>query len=177
MTTIAVLATGPSMSQEIADFVRSRCRAIAVCNAYQLAPWADALVCGDRAWWRVHSDALAFAGRKFCAAKQEGTELLKSTIEFAPGTNSGLQAMRVARDYFGATRILLCGFDMHGSHYFGAHPAPLRNTSPPRFRVHINQFKRWRGPCEVLNCTPGSALKQFPFAELAAVLADVERAA
>lgn len=171
----AVLATGPSMSLGIAEYVKTRCRAVAVNDAFRIAPWADALVCNDRAWWWKYPEALDFAGRKFCGTQLKGTERLPYNGEFPPGTNSGLQGMRVAH-MLGAKLVLLCGFDMHsknGHHYFGPHPAPLRNTVDSRFRVHIAQFKRWTG-CEVLNCTPGSALTQFPFADLRQVLdADV----
>lgn len=166
MTTVAVLATGPSMSQAIADYVRGRCLVVAVCNAYKLAPWADALFCQDRGWWAHHKDAEHFAGRKFCGTQMPGTKRLGPTQEFPAGCNSGLQGMRVARDELGATRILLCGFDMQGTHYFGKHPAPLRNTSPERFRVFLRQFAEWKNKDMVINCTPGSALKAFRFTDL-----------
>lgn len=155
------------MSQEVADTVQGQCRAIAVCDAYRLAPWADALVSQDAAWWR--EKAPVFAGRRFCGHQWPGTECLPPTAEFESGSNSGLQGMRVARDVFGATRILLLGFDMRGTHYFGRHKPPLPNTSEGRFQAHIRQFQKWRGP-EVINCTPGSALTQFPTANLADVL-------
>lgn len=160
-----MLGTGPSMSQATADSLRDRCRVIAVCNAYLLAPWAEALVCADRAWWRVHPDAENFAGRKFTLGKVRGGEKLLVNDEFPADSNSGYRAMGVARD-LGATRIVLIGFDMHGSHYFGRHPSPLRNTAPAGFRRHLAQFQRWRGGCEVVNCTPGSALTQFRFGSL-----------
>ena len=168
MTTFALLATGPSMSQALADFVRDKCRVVAVSNAYVLAPWADALVSNDKAWWQAHPEAMKFSGRKFCAGIIHGIEQIKRDGDFGGGLNSGLQGMRVAC-ILGATRILLLGFDMHGSHFFGAHPSPLRNTTVKRFRSHIGQFRKWR-ECEVLNCTPGSALKQFRFADIADVL-------
>jgi hypothetical protein len=157
------------MSQEIADQVRGS-RVIAVCNAYRLAPWAEALVCADRTWWRVHSDAENFPGRKFTHGKVAGSEKLRVTDEFRPGSNSGYWAMGIARD-LGATKILLLGFDMRGSHFFGRHPSPLRNTSDAGFRRHLEQFKSWRGGCEVVNCTPGSALLQFRFGILSDELA------
>jgi hypothetical protein len=164
MTTFAVLATGPSMSQEVADYVRDKCRAVAVSDAYRLAPWADALVSNDRNWWIANPDAMKFAGRKFCGGRQHGTEHLSFDPAFGSGINSGLQGMRVAK-LLGASKILLLGFDMNsarGAHFFGRHPAPLRNTTPPRFRAHVSQFRKWRGP-DVINCTPNSALKQFRF--------------
>lgn len=77
--------------------------------------------------------------------------------------------MYIAQSLFGATRILMLGFDMHGSHFFGAHKPPLKNTSDKRRLVHLKQFRRWQG-CEVINCTEGSALKAFPFGNLKEIL-------
>lgn len=168
MTTFAVLATGPSMSQETADYVRDRCRAVAVCNAYELAPWADALVCNDSIWYKVHPEALQFAGRKFCGQSWPGTEWLRNARGFPAGSNSGYQGMRVAA-LLGASRLLLLGFDMHGTHYFGRHPSTLRNSNADKFRSMARQFRLWRG-VPVLNCTPGSALDCFPMADLREVL-------
>jgi hypothetical protein len=164
MTTFAVLGTGPSMSQELANLVRDKCRVVAVSDAYKLAPWAEALVSNDRSWWRQHPEAMKFAGRKFAGAKLSGTEYLMATGIYRAGSNSGLQGLRVA-EMLGATRILLLGFDMSGTHFFGEHPAPLRNTTAKRFKAHIAQFKGWYGP-KVINCTPGSALTAFPIMDI-----------
>lgn len=164
----AILATGQSMSQEIADYVRGKCSVIAVSDAYKLAPWADALVSADGSWWKVHADAQRFAGRKFGMAKIEGIEQLKPEKGFESGNNSGFTAMKVAQ-MLGATKIILLGFDMHGTHYFGKHPEPLRNTTESRFKGHIRQFDKWNG-CEVVNCTEGTALNKFPKANLKDVL-------
>lgn len=164
-----VLATGPSMSQAIADQVRGKCRVLAVSNAYALAPWAEALVSHDRAWWRAHPDAFDFAGEKYCKFELHGTKTF-CPLEMPMGCNSGLMAMYVAR-HLGAKKILLCGFDMHGSHYFGPHDESrgLKITTEKRFRQHINQFHAFSGP-EVVNCTPGSALDVYQMAALSAML-------
>jgi hypothetical protein len=165
----AVLASGPSMSQEIADAVRWKCKVVAVADCYRLAPWADALVAHDRNWWREYPDALHFAGRKFCGWECDGTELLSFDVRLGTGLNSGLQGARVAA-MLGASRILLLGFDMHGAHFFGEHPAALPKTTPSRMQEHIRQFDRWRGP-ELVNCTAGSALTQFRMSTLEQELA------
>lgn len=160
MTTFAVLATGPSMSQEVADYVRGKCKVVAVSDAFKLAPWADALVSNDRNWWDNHKDARQFAGKKFASVDLPGgVAALPRVGLFGGGTNSGLQGMRAAK-LLGASKIILLGFDMQGTHYFGAHPAPLRNTTAKRFKAHIAQFDKWTG-CEVVNCTPRSQLKRF----------------
>lgn len=169
MTTFAVLATGPSMSQEIADYVRGKCSVVAVNDAFRLAPWADALVANDRAWWNLYPEAMSFAGRKFAGTKIQHIEHLPVTQEFVPGTNSGLQGVRVAR-LMGATKILLCGFDMHGSHYFGRHPTPLKETSEVRRKEFIRQFGLFKNREMVVNCTDGSAIPWFRFSTLEAEL-------
>lgn len=52
--TVAILGGGPSLTQAQVDACRGRCRAIAVNNAYQLAPWADLLYFSDEVWWCWH---------------------------------------------------------------------------------------------------------------------------
>jgi hypothetical protein len=66
----------------------------------------------------------------------------------------------------------MLGFDNKGTHFFGPHEAPLKNTQPHRFKTfaaqfgHLaNRFKMER--IEVLNCTPDTALDKFPIAILA----------
>lgn len=169
-----VLATGQSVTADQVEYVREmhaagKCGAIAISDMYLRAPWADALVSNDPNWWGNHPEASKFAGRKFCGGHFPGTERLEQTGEFNSGVNSGLQGMRVARDVFGASRILLIGFDMHGTHYFGPHPEPMKNTTPERFVKFLKQFDGWRHG-EVINCTPGSALTRFPVSELREVL-------
>ena len=174
MTTCVVLATGASLSPEQVAHVRTahqdrRCKAVAVSNAYQLASWADAMVANDMKWWRQYPEALKFAGRKFCGADYQGTERLPPVPMFPAGTNSGLQGMRVAL-MLGASRIILLGLDMKGTHYFGKHPSPLKNSTPADFHRMLRQFQRWQSEAEVINCSPGSALTCFKVANLVDVL-------
>lgn len=168
----AVLATGPSMSRTVSEAVRDRCAAVAVSDAYRLAPWAGALVSTDAAWWKANPDAFGFPGQKFTAAPEftqlAGVERFKAET----ATNSGLLGVMVAV-HLGATRVLLCGFDMHspGDHFFGRHPEPLKSTTSLRMEAFHRQFDRYkpRG-VEILNCTPGSALKTYPMADLESAL-------
>lgn len=175
MSTFAILATGTSMSQKVADSVRGRCGVIAVSDAYILAPWADALVSQDKAWWRYHTDALEFQGRKFIGVPPDnvhGVEQADCTGIISSGTNSGLLGCHVAVSAFKATRILLLGLDLQGSHFFGKHPEPLKNTKSARFEVMRKQFAEWpHAGVEVVNCTSGSSLTCFPFGDLDACLA------
>jgi len=92
-----------------------------------------------------------------------GISLDPSLIHF--GKNSGFQALNLAV-LLGATRVLLLGFDMGGTHFFGAHPPGLRNTPPEHFAIFIRAFAEAaealrRAGVDVINCTPGSALDCF----------------
>lgn len=178
MTTFAILASGPSMSQAVADSVRDRCGVIAVSDSYRLAPWADALVAQDKAWWKFHAGALAFAGRKFSGAKVDGVEFVSPSGIVVSGTNSGLLGCHIAVTAYGATRLLLLGLDLQGTHFFGPHPAPLKNTRPDRFDAMCRQFKQWSHKgVTVFNCTPNSRLTCFPMADLDDCLAESSRVA
>lgn len=171
--TFAILATGTSMSQAIADQVRGRCRVIAVSDAHRLAPWAEAMASVDAAWWRKHPEAFNFAGRKFTAAPDyQGLRELERIPGVVSGTNSGLFAMMVAV-HLGAKRLLLCGFDMRGTHYFGPHPKGMRNTKPERFEVFKRQFAGFRPKgVEIVNVTPGSHLQCYQMGDLEDCLAE-----
>lgn len=164
-----VLASGQSLTKEQVDFcLTARAKGqiqgiIAVSNVgLDLCPQADALVSHDVRWWLQNRSALDFAGRKFCRSNVRGTDVFRPSIE---GCNSGLMAMEVAYHVYKAEQILILGFDMHGTHYFGAHPKALKNTNAYGFRRHLSQFDRWFG-CPVINCTVGSSLKKFPFLSL-----------
>lgn len=191
--TVAVLASGPSMSQVVADKVRAAgLHAVVVNDTYRLAPWADILYAADRRWWEANPEAATeFAGIKLVG--QSGVHLPgvqvmmnSGTNGFDPnprfvrhGNNSGHAAIHVAI-HTGAARILLCGFDMHdrdGLHWFGLHTRKSNDGKILRNPAH-NSFRTWlkrasdlaAGGAEILNCTPGSALRCFRFADLDSVL-------
>ena len=145
--TAVCLASGPSLVQEDVDYCRGKATVIAVNDAWRLAPWADALIASDSAWWRFHQGVPDFHGLKFClepAAASFGVQVLRNTghdgVETADpsglrtGRNTGAAAVNLAV-HFGASRILLLGYDMEAkdeahSHFFGAHPQGLRGGSP-----------------------------------------------
>ena len=165
MTTWAVLATGPSMSQAIADRVKGRCKVVAVSDSWVLAPWADALASTDAAWWKAHPAAMSFAGRKFGAMQEfrptPGVERMSAQTH----SNSGLLGLMVAVEKFGATRVLLCGVDLNrpGDHFFGKHKPPLKSTKAKTFDVFRQQFARYKPKgVEIINCSPGSSLACYP---------------
>ena len=184
--TVAVLASGPSMTPHVAAAVRS-VPTIVINDTFRLAPWAALLYAADDAWWRANPDALAFAGLKVTVGSVPGTEQLRNSgaTGFDPnpecirtGGNSGYQGVHIAAQA-GATRILLCGFDMTaamGAHWFGAHRGGLVNTEPETYARFVRRFAELKVALdargvEVLNCTPGSALKCFQMADLDDALA------
>jgi hypothetical protein len=216
--TCAVLASGPSMSREVAEAVRGKCRVIAVSNQAipmlidgemhsALAPWADVLIASDRQWWIENREqALAFTGLKVTVEPPGGCERLgwndvmqlknggavlydERPDHVGGGGNTGFHAVHLAAK-FGCRKILLCGFDMQSvagseadsdprkprarQHWFGEHPWRPRLRIP--FDLFVERFTRSAPEFEkrgirVINCTPGSALKCFPFMTIEEALA------
>lgn len=162
MSTWAIIATGESMSQALADSVRHLHRVV-INTAYELAPDADALAANDAAFWSEYPEARQFAGRRFTAWRYTGVETLQSNL-VGPPSISGVLALEVAI-HLGATRCLLLGFDCRGGHFHGDYRGRAKRSTPTDWNKHRNQFKAWqraRPAFEVLNCTPESALDVFP---------------
>lgn len=176
--TVAILASGPSMSQAVAD----QCRGIptiAINTTFRLAPWADMLYAADEDWWKLNPGAREFAGLKVTCMDVRGVLVLRNAgrVGYSDDVdcvhslgNSGAQAIQIAAKA-GAKRILLCGFDMHGGHWHGKHPQGLRNAEPEALAnwclmmEPLAKEMTARG-IEVINCTPGSALTCFPMGSL-----------
>lgn len=188
---VVVAATGAGLTPAVAEACRAH-RAIAVSDAYRLMPWADVLYSCDARWWDFHTPS--FAGEKWSshepgrndkvdAARRHGLHLVRGSggnifrtdHQIAYGSNSGFQAINLAV-LFGARRIVLVGFNMSGPHFFGSHPRPLINSNPRSFvSAFAAAAARMPAGLEIVNATPGSALRCWPQVDLAAVLA--ERAA
>jgi hypothetical protein len=197
--TVAIFATGPSLTQEDVD----RCRGfktIAVNDAYRLAPWADVLYFADYQWWNWHKDRegfRSFPGVKVTIEQSAGLAPFDETMHalrnlnnvggrdglsldprgIKTGKNSGYQALNLAV-LLGAKRIYLLGFDMKfkagKAHFFGAHPAPNFESE---FREFAKRFSTLENPLkeigvEVLNATPGSLIEAFPKVSLESLVTD-----
>jgi len=177
--TVAILASGPSLTGAVAEAVRCvGVPTIAINDTFRRAPWADMLYAADPEWWRVNPEALDFAGLRASVSKVDSVLQLQNTgVEgFDPhpfairtGGNSGYQAVHIAI-HAGAARVLLCGFDMHnrcGLHWHGSHPRPLRNTDEHSYAKWASRFEALKGiGPEIVNCTPGSAIECFPKMDL-----------
>jgi hypothetical protein len=193
--TVAILASGPSMSQAVADKIRaSKLPTIVINDTHRLAPWADALYACDSMWWLYHAQsALKFAGLKItqdtcvpfpqvlCVPSNGADGFEPDPSRIRTGHNSGYQALHIAI-HAGACRVLLCGFDMRvrglHTHWFGNHPPQLVDSDAQVFsRRFIPSFEKLAPllvglGVEVLNCTEGSALTCFPMRDLDSALSE-----
>lgn len=184
--TVAIFASGPSMSPAIAEQCRDSYRTIAInTQAIDCAPWADVIWATDHKWWKeaeYGGKAIALPGRKFHVLQGQsfpGVEtLLPSTQTFddrpthiSCGGNSGYAALCLAAK-LGAARVLLFGYDMRAVQGRVRRFDYCANlNSMPRFPHWIKNFTNLapeleRRGVEVLNCTPGSALKCFRSGDL-----------
>ena len=177
--TAVCIASGPSLTTADVQYVRDKARVIVVNNNYQLAPWADVLYACDGRWWRWHREAQKFAGLKVSlkvhGARPPDVRQLKKgqmrDLSLDPGVlnhgnNGGYQALNLAV-LFGATRILLLGYDMKRTgdkaHWHKDHPIP----TPDLFSGWRHNYATLVKPLAVsgvtvINCTRETALKCFP---------------
>jgi hypothetical protein len=183
--TAVLIGGGESLLRADVDHVRSKARTIGINDAWRMAPWADLLYGADKPWWDYYAGVPDFAGERWTQDKQKGREAAEqwglrlvrsepgSDLSFDPafvcqGWNSGFQAMNLAV-LFGCSRILLLGFDMQGSHWFGSHPGKLNRASP--YPLFIAAFTRAAAQLaaagiEVVNCSRTTALECFPRATI-----------
>lgn len=180
MSTWAVLASGPSMSQAVADQVK-HLNCIAVNDTYRLCPWACVIYAADSEWWRQNPQALTGKAGRFSADRDKvpGVIQLRNAgrvgysscpDEVHTYSNSGAQAIQIAAK-LGARKILLLGFDFHGTHWHGEHKAPLRNTRDAEYPLWDTMMKflaveLGRRGVDIINCTPGSRLTVFRYGDL-----------
>ena len=159
---------------------------IAVNDAYLLAPWADVCYFADARWWEWHEkrpEFQAFAGQKVtientgCMVRDAevfmlhnyGHEGLSDNPNgLSTGSNGGYQAVNIAV-LAGAAKILLTGYDMRfpggKSHWHSGHPIKVGED---RYAQYARSYKTMLPQlaelgCEVVNCTPGSAITAFRF--------------
>lgn len=187
----SVVCIGGGPSLRVDDLVACRgagLRAIAVNDAYRLAPWADVLYASDEKWWTWHAGVPTFQGLKYGVTSSipitwAGVTVLENTgwlgLEHDPtglraGHNSGYQAINLAV-HLGASRIVLLGYDMAPSggltHWFGDHP----DAEPSPYPQMIEAFATLVEPLaalgvEVWNCSRRSALPWFKMVALETAL-------
>ena len=168
-------------------------RVIVVNDAYKALPYADVLYACDWAWWRLHDGAKAFHGKRLTSHSHSLSYIdNKSQVDGFPvatvdardgkgfGTDclhygqpqpcSGFQAVNLAL-LFGCAKVVLVGFDMRHvdgrSHFFGDHPAGVRQTADAGYR---DMAKSFVPDDRILNATPGSAIQCYRSIDLADAL-------
>jgi hypothetical protein len=190
--TAFLLGGGPSLRGFNAEVLRGRGRIIAINNSYILAPWADVLYYADGAWWKDHRERVlqVFRGAyrvsiekcgddtKFLRP-QQASGLATDPTALRTGFNSGYQAINLAY-HFGATRIVLLGYDLHvdgaRTHWHAGHPGQTPEMQTTAFQeMFLPRFPTLVAPLtaagvEVINATPGSALTCWPIMPLTQVL-------
>ncbi len=182
--TVINLAGGPSLTQNQVDYIKDKCKVIAINTSYQLAPWADLLYFCDARWYHWHKDNQLFKDfkgikvtlRNFGTVPDEvkkidnlgsyGLSLEPTGI--MTGHNSGYQSINLAV-LLGVKRILLLGYDMQWiggkSHWHKGHPVKIPEKS--LIRNMLPRFDSLKGPLKkagvkVINCSPNSLIKTFP---------------
>lgn len=191
----AIVASGPSVKGMKLDVLRDRIHVIAIKENVNLLPWADVVYGCDAAWWLSRNGLPDFKGVRICHGPQASNKykfINKINIEnvdklltdqpavIGSGGNSGFQALNLAVQ-FGATSIILIGFDMHGNsgtHWYG------RNKWPGANNPQDSNYMRWlkglnaiapelkRRQIEVVNATPNSAVACFRMKGLDETLCD-----
>lgn len=200
--TVVVLGGGASLTSSQVETVQAAhaagdCKAIAINDAYRVAPWADLLYFCDNKWWEWHREALKGWAKPIVRLESVGHDFGDPRIKVLKnygegglvdvrdgvmhGANSGYQATHLAI-HRGATRIVLLGIDMHcrereRPHWFGHHP----DRVVPDYARQRALFATIKAPAErlgveIVNCTPGTALDCFRRADLAETLQQLRRA-
>lgn len=192
---VVIAAPGPSLTAEVADLCRDEI-VIAVNDAWRLLPWAKMLYACDGSWWQFHDGCPEFQGEKWTShglrpmndkreiADRYGLRIVRGELKpgfsrdaavLHYGHNGGFQAVNLAL-LMGGNPLVLVGFDMRPvegrSHFFGEHPRPLRHTTSyqPFIRHFETAARDLPKGLQILNATPASALKCFPFVDLAELL-------
>lgn len=178
-----VVASGPSLTKADCDLARWHAPlAITVNSSWQMMPNANYHYSNDHDWWATYRGEVEGKARGVCiTGHSEPRDMVRIPFDrSAPGFvfnrrcigwggNSGFAAINLAW-WFGATKILLLGFDCkwQGSkpRWHGAHPAHLQNQKPG--------FHRWiayheRGAVqmkergiEIINCSPDTDIHCYP---------------
>ncbi len=187
---VAIVASGPSTKKVSYALLEGRIKTIAVKENIDICPWAEVLYGCDRAYWRNCQGKPDYKGLKISYSPpttdihaikidEPNDQILTAEPgKIGSGGNSGFQALNIAVQ-FGATRILLVGFDMssqHDVHWFGRSNGDGR-TNPGEYN-----FKRWRIAfnraavqlqalgVKVLNASPCTSLTCFPVVTVEAAL-------
>lgn len=148
--TVVCIASGPSLTAEDVELVRSQhaaglCKVIVVNREFMMAPWADVCYMADYRCWNEYNQKFkeTFKGEAWTIDRQAARQFKLNLIgrNFADGfckqpgyintgSNSGFQVIHLAATW-GASRIVLLGYDMQRTggkeHHYGKHNGRLPN--------------------------------------------------
>lgn len=188
--TCVVLASGPSLTDEQVKFVDMKATMLIAVNSSAFMPitMPHIIYAGDFMWWKTNAQRVKQTTKQSVpwtcdrtAAERYGLNWVKGVNALGLGHgphihtngNSGSQAINLAY-LFGCRRILLLGFDMKlgpkgEKHWHPNHPSPLMQGQTFGDWLHkLNHLAvdLKKAGCEVVNCTPGSALTCFPMSTI-----------
>lgn len=200
--TAIIIASGPSLKKQDVELCRGRGKVIAIKKCIELAPWADVVYGCDGPWWRSVQGLMSFKGLKLAyeptvCGSEYGIQcvlipdpkcnafLFDKVGTVGAGRNSGFQAVNLAAQ-FGATRIILLGFDMQGetgAHWYGRNNW-MQANNPDQYSYH-NWRKAFEAAApalkqrgvEVINASRETALTCFRRMSIADALELVKEAA
>lgn len=187
--TTVILASGPSLTIEQALAAGDAARTIAInSTAFLPAFYPSVVYAGDFLWWKTNGQRAKQVNKHSSFWTCDRTAAERYLLNWVKGVNalglgrgphmhtngnSGAQAINLAY-LFGCRRILLLGFDMRlgpkgEKHWHPDHPSPLMQGMC--FGDWLHKFNHLavdlkKEGCEVINCTPGSALTCFPMSTI-----------
>ena len=162
-----VLATGPSLTQDVVDRIYSESgwRYIGISDCYRICPYLDFFYACDNRWWNLHYDKVIEWGgsRNGYWCTEHTTKKVHPDLHWIIGSggggwshdqskihyggNSGYQILNIAH-LLGIKYIVLIGFNMtvvgeeKKKHFFGNHPKGLsQNTSYHSFAAAFQKIK------------------------------------
>lgn len=189
----AIVASGPSVKNLDLSVLRDRIHVLAIKTNIDLCPFAEVVYGCDAPWWIDRKGLPNFNGVKIfhgIGAKQfpnmhrceiemsKDALLVDEPMRIGNGGNSGFQALNLVVQ-FGATNIVLVGFDCHGRgdvHWYGRNKWPNANnpmgSNYARWMKGFEMAKRDadRMKITIVNASPDSEIKCFPKRALSQIM-------
>lgn len=186
--TCFILGGGPSLTAEIADRLRNW-RTIAINCSAPLAPWADVLLFMDDDWFQGRRAFVAGWAGMVVTTSHHSHRQMPEKIRLIETENDGIPPVgwpRVRKGpstghtavglsvALGVSCAVLLGFDMQTvegrEHHHNEYIGKKRNLAVYADE-YIPAFRGWNEQAlargvTILNATPNSALKEFPFVDL-----------
>jgi len=178
-----LMATGPSLTEEVVEYVREHKGDAIVfgCNdVYKICDFMDVHYACDTRWWKHNGKEF----REMFPEQESWTQCKKSADMFnlnwtngkhSPalsidpnlihfGSNSGYQQLNIAF-LMGCNKFILLGYNMKHSggktHFFGDHGGGMNNNGP--YNSFLQKYGTIQDPIKklIVNCTEDSALQTF----------------